>query len=429
MISPSPSLRPAISSHPLDNRVGNEKRTEQISAPSPKAEKRAKQTPQQGFTIFHGMNWSGWKQTRRLKTGSSRGYVLRHAAITAMSAMNSVNERIESAVYGRKIRHTEITEAPIFILGHWRSGTTLLHDLMALDTQLTYPNLYQVMFPGHFLLTEDLITRITAGLLPKTRPMDNMAIRWNGSQEDEIALLVRTQVSPYNMLFCQGEPERYRRYLDLTDITPEERETWKREFLTFLKKLTVRSPKPIVLKSPSHTCRIPLLLEMFPTARFVYLYRDPYAVYASSMHLRRTLFKENALSAPNFAGLEEDMLWIYNHTIARYEATKHLVPPGRLHEVRFEDLEADPLNEMRGLYEALNLPGWDQIEPRLQAELPRLAAYKKNAFKLDPATMRRVYESSGFAFDTYGYPSRLSEAEISPASEDVALMAAGVAAD
>ena len=37
----------------------------------------------------------------------------------------------------------------------------------------------------------------------------------------------------------------------------------------------VRSPKRIVLKSPAHTARVRVLLELFPKARFVHIIRDP----------------------------------------------------------------------------------------------------------------------------------------------------------
>lgn len=361
------------------------------------------------FCVWHGLNRSGWQTIQSLAAGSPKGYRLRRASLSAISALNSWHEWWEEQFFGRRIDATAIVHPPVFILGHWRSGTTLMHNLLALDPQVTFPNLYQVMFPGHFLLTERITGPLTGWALPKTRPMDNVATGWRHSQEDEVALLMRTQMSPYNMLVQQGQPERYRRFFDLTELTADELARWKHEFLRLMKKLTLRANKPIVLKSPSHTYRIPLLLELFPQARFIYICRDPYAVYSSTMHLRQTLFTENALSAPCFDGLEEDTFWTYDHCIRRYEATKHLIPAGHLHELRFEDLEADPLGEMQRVYAALQLPGWEQMEPRVRAELPKHSAYRKNTFPLDQATIRRIDQAWHFAFETYGYPSRRKE--------------------
>ena len=63
----------------------------------------------------------------------------------------------------------------MFILGHWRSGTTLLHYLLAQDAErFSFANTYQVVNPYTFLCTEETNTRRFARLVPSTRPMDNM---------------------------------------------------------------------------------------------------------------------------------------------------------------------------------------------------------------------------------------------------------------
>ena len=359
------------------------------------------------FCVWHGLTFGTWMRLLASRPPVHWTKLPRLASITALSVLNSWNDLWESVLLGGKIARQKIDHPPIFILGHWRSGTTLLHNLMTLDPQFTYPNLYQVMYPGSFLLTERVVTRLTGWVLPKTRPMDNIPAGWDLPQEDEMALLLLTLMSPYLMLAHQGAPEKTCRFFDLKQLTPDERRRWHDAFLTFVKKLTVRDNKPVVLKSPSHTFRIPVLLEMFPDARFVYIYRDPYAVYSSGMHLRRTLFRENGLGKPNFQGMDEEVLQVYADCIETYEKTKHLIPAGRLHEMKFEDLEADPLNQMHQVYEALKLPGWDRVEPAISKEVPALNKYRKNSFNLDEETMRCVYSRWRKSFDTYGYSSRL----------------------
>ncbi len=359
--------------------------------------------------VWQGLNRRRWLEIAKQLPPDPR-YRLRRLSIAAISAMNSVYEACESAVYRRSVEKTVVTHPPIFVLGHWRSGTTLLHNLLTLDQRLTFPNLYQVMFSGHFLLTETVGSALTGWMLPRTRPMDNVPAGWKHSQEDEIAILLRTGLSPYNMLVTQGQRETYERFFELTDLTPEERSRWIDEFAWFMQKLTYRANKPIVLKSPSHTYRVPLLLEMYPQAKFIYITRNPYDVYSSTLHLRRMLFAENALSEPCYDHLEEDVLVTYDHCIRRYEATKGLIPAGQLHEMRFEDLEADPLGEMQRVYQTLHLPGWEEMIPRLAAKMPEHNSYRKNRFSLDAETMRRVYERWQYAFDCYGYPHRLEEA-------------------
>lgn len=381
-----------------------------MSKPAESASAPAKKRTAQGvFCAWHGATWGVWRALLAQEPALSPDYRLRRFSISMTALSNSFWAMLERAIYGARVARVKIEHPPVFILGHWRSGTTLLHNLMMLDKTLTYPNLYQTLFLPHFLLTESVLAPLTQPLIPKTRPMDNVETGWKMPQEDELALLLTTLVSPYLMLAHQGNRARYERFFDLTDCTAEELAAWKESFLLMARKLTYLQNKSIVFKSPSHTYRVPLFLEMFPDAKFIYIYRDPYAVYSSSVHLRRTIFEENAISRPNHVGTEEDMLLTYEHAIRRYESTKHLIPAGNLVEVRFEDLEADPLGKMREIYSAINLPNWSGLEPEIQKILPDLLNYKKNAFRMDPKLKAALYERLKFAFDLYGYPSRLDE--------------------
>jgi hypothetical protein len=313
-------------------------------------------------------------------------------------------------LYGSKIARQNVDHAPVFVLGHWRSGTTLLHNLISLDPQFTYPNLYEVMFPANFLLTEKLVTSTTSWMIPKTRPMDNVETGYHMPQEDEVALLLLSGLSPYLILAHPSDPSKFERYFELKDLSPAELKRWKDSFMYFIKKLTIKSNKPIVFKSPTHTFRIPVLLEMFPNAKFVYIYRDPYAVYNSSMHLRRTLLAENGLSKIVMNDkMQDDLMNLYSYCIDTYEKTRDQIPAGNLCEIRFEDLEADPLNEMHRMYNSLGLNGWDAVEPAIKQKVPELTRYRKNSFNMDEDLMRKVYERWRPSFDRYGYASRLPE--------------------
>lgn len=370
------------------------------------------QPSRQGFfCLWHGTTLGNWLRLVASRPPMHWTRLPKLASITALATLNSISSALESLVFGRRIARQKIEHPPIFILGHWRSGTTLLHNLMSLDPKLTYPNLYQVMNAGSFLLTEKVVTRLTGWLLPKTRPMDNIPAGWEMPQEDEIALLLTTLISPYLMVAHQGNRSVWEPSLELTQLPPEVLQRWKTAFLHFLKKLTIRANRPIVLKSPTHTYRIPMLLKMFPDAKFVYIYRDPYAVYSSFMHLRRSLFRENGLGRLVNDGNEAEALQIYTECIDRYEQTKNLIPPNHLHEIRFEELEADPLGQMKLLYQRLGLTSWNDVEPAIVAELPVLANYQKNPYVMDRTLMRRIYERWKPYFGLYGYPSQLPDEE------------------
>ena len=256
-----------------------------------------------------------------------------------ISPVNTGWSLLERAVYGRRIESATFDQPPLFILGHWRTGTTLLHEMMIRDPRHAYPNTYQCFAPAQHLITESLAHRWLQFLVPSRRPMDNMATGWSRPQEDEFALCNLGEHSPYLTIAFPNRGYVDQEYLDLDTLPAADRERWKRTLLRFLKSVAVRSPgKRIVLKSPTHTCRIRTLLEMFPDARFVNIVRDPYTVYASTMKLWPSLYRAHGYQTFRGDGLEEHVLSTFMHMYRKLEEGRQLIPPGRFCEVKYEDL-------------------------------------------------------------------------------------------
>src|SRR4030095_4005713 len=137
---------------------------------------------------------------------------------------------LQELICGRRVRETEITYAPLFIIGHWRSGTTLLHELLTLDQRHTYPTTYECFFPNHFLLTEWYFTRLFRFAVPSRRPMDNMSMSWDRPQEDAFGLCNLGQPSPYLTIAFPNCRPQYPAYFDLEDVPPEALHRWKQCF-------------------------------------------------------------------------------------------------------------------------------------------------------------------------------------------------------
>ena len=175
--------------------------------------------------------------------------------LSALSLMNFLLWLLQTVFYGRRIARTEIRQPPVFVLGHWRSGTTLLHELLVCDPRHTYPNTFDCFCPNHFLLSTRLFTWWLWPLMPAKRPMDDMAVGWDSPQEDEWAMCNMGVRSPYLTLLFPNRPPAYPEYLDLRAISPAARERWKAGLMWFLRCLTLRKPGRIVLKTPQHTCR------------------------------------------------------------------------------------------------------------------------------------------------------------------------------
>ena len=82
---------------------------------------------------------------------------------------------IEHFIYGKAIQRQELNDRPVFILGHPRTGTTHLFNLLSLDSKFAYTNTFQAGFPSGFLLLERFKVYLK-NVVDNKRPMDNMAL-------------------------------------------------------------------------------------------------------------------------------------------------------------------------------------------------------------------------------------------------------------
>jgi hypothetical protein len=102
------------------------------------------------------------------------------------------------------------------------------------------------------------------------RPMDNMELHMDLPQEDELATtMLSGGISPYMPLYFMGKAEKFLKWTHFRDADVSDFRRWRESFVYFLKKVTYRNGGPdkrMVIKSPVHTGRVRLLLEMFPEA-------------------------------------------------------------------------------------------------------------------------------------------------------------------
>src|SRR5438132_3087767 len=140
------------------------------------------------FTILSSITFGEWlKLLDKNDFSVDVVYWPRAGLITFGSILNSYLAWKEQRAFGSVLADVEIIP-PLFILGHWRTGTTHLHNLLAGDVeQFSYANTYQVVNPFTFLSTEEVNARRFAFLVPKRRPMDNVALSFEVPQEDEFA--------------------------------------------------------------------------------------------------------------------------------------------------------------------------------------------------------------------------------------------------
>lgn len=355
--------------------------------------------------FWDGMNLRGWLHVlwrNRFRITPRRWPMA--TIITLCTALNSALAAAQRVLWGRRIAQTPLGEDPVFIIGHWRSGTTLLHELLVQDPRHSFPSTYACFAPNHFVLTGGALPRILNVIMPMRRPMDNMPVGWGHPQEDEFALCNMGLPSPYLSMAFPNHPPHDLEYLTLEGVPPAQLAQWKDKLIWFLKCVTLTHPGRIVLKSPPHTGRVRVLLEVFPRARFVHICRDPIVLFASTVNLWKRLYRDQGLQTPHYRDLEER---VFDGLVRMYEAFERdrgLIPPGQLCEVRYEALVADPLGEIRRVYEELQLGDFELAQPGIQRYLAAHAGYKRNRYDIPESLRRQIASRWAFYFERYGYP-------------------------
>ena len=377
---------------------------------------KPKHSHQGPLNLWHGMSLKPMFKllAKRPPMHWSRAHKI--ALLGPMCTYNSCMSLVEDLIFARKVKQTEVKQPPLFIIGFWRSGTTWLHNLMTRDPRVAFPNSYQMLFPQHFLLTGLYAPQMTAFMLPKTRPMDNVRFGWDLPQEDEFALATMTLLSPYIVTACPDDFSKHADSFDFDGAPPEQVQLWKDSLELIIRKLTYKTGKPLVMKSPGHTLRIPYLLDLYPDAKFLYIYRNPYNVFNSVVHMRKTMCVENEFGRSKLLGHEEEALRTLELGYRVYERDSKLIPEGNLHELRFESLEADPLGEVEKAYAALDLGDFGPAREVLAPEVAGMKRYKKNRFDQDSEWMDRVYDTCNDAFKRYGYDRPQTGAPAGPPS-------------
>lgn len=356
--------------------------------------------------FWDGMNFPAWVRLlvkNRFRLGWQWWYML--PMVTAFSLFHSAYRLWQWILMGWWLKK-ELNYPPLFILGHWRSGTTLLHELLVLDKRHTYPTTYECFAPNHFVVTESIATKLFAFLIPSHRPMDNMAAGWHRPQEDEFGLCNLGLPSPYLTIAFPNEPPQDQEYWTLEHVPPEALRHWKKIFYRFLQYIDRRTKQPqrIVLKSPPHTGRVKTLLEMFPNAKFVHIVRDPFVIFPSTVHLWKTLYSTQGMQKPRFEGLDEYVLENLTRMYERFEVDRQSIPPGNFCELHYETLVKDPVAGIREVYEQLGLGGFEEVLPAIQGYVDATQGYETNKYRELPAELREAIARRWRPYiEKYGY--------------------------
>lgn len=325
------------------------------------------------------------------------------AIMCGTSATNTVLHALQALFMGGSIRRTEIQKDPVFIIGHWRSGTTFLHELFVQDPNNAYPDCYSCFSPNHFVSTRWLFPNIV--YLPSKRPMDNVAMGWTSPQEDEFALCNMGIPSPYiNLAFpnnCRKDVE----YLAMRDVSESEKKRWKDAMHWFMQCLTyTNNGKRLVLKSPTHTARVKIIRELYPTARFVHIHRNPLTLFPSTVNLWYRLAVDNGFQYPKNEW-DNYVFDLFERMYSAFWEDSQDLPENQLVNISFKELTGSPVESMEKIYNQLELGGFEDARAPLTAFCESKKDHKKNKYEIDVELQKRIMDHPIWRLymEKYGY--------------------------
>ncbi len=351
---------------------------------------RSTKVTEQTLTGTNIVNWIRLLRENKFKI--SWRYLPRALFISLVTTLTAPIALYEKLRYRKKIKQTKITKPPVFIIGHWRSGTTFLHTLMIKDQQFAYVSNLIAFMPSIFISGGRFFKHALKRFMPSKRRMDNMKLGIYEPQEEEYALANLSSMSLYHgMVFPQNLRE-YSKYCSFDGLSEKKVTKWKKIFQRFLQKITYYSNgKQLILKNPSNTFRIKLLLAMYPNAKFIHIFRNPFDVFLSTLKMYEELFPYFFLQEPYTDNEgQEFIIDLYEEMFIKYFAEKDLIPAGNLIEVKYEDFVQNPLHGLQAIYQNLGLEHFDESCACFNDHLESIKGYKINKHKLDETIIEKI---------------------------------------
>jgi hypothetical protein len=275
---------------------------------------------------------------------------------------------IELARYNKKIESYKIETDPLFILGYYRSGTTYLQQMFMQDNRFGYTSFYQTFFPELMLTFEKSMTPVLEKITHTLRTQNyfhRIPFTWRFPGEEDVAMLssMNANAAQWGVLFPNHATNAFKKYVLFEKISNDEMQKWKDSYLYLVKKISFANHrKPLVLKSPPNTARIPQLLSLFPNAKFVYISRNPLQVYCSGKRLWEMIIKKHALGNCSAADLQQIILETYSDSMHRYMKDKVLIPQDKLIEISYENFIKHPVSVTKQVYEKLALGDFEYCQ-------------------------------------------------------------------
>ncbi len=339
------------------------------------------------------------------RAGPIRAGRLPQVTVAVLAMLGRLPFTLIERAYVRFTTRGTSLEPPVFIVGHWRSGTTHLYNVLSQDPQFGYVSPFATALPWDFLLLGRILEPLLARALPTGRYIDSMAVSPDSPQEDEIALANMTPLSFYHGLYFPGRFEDAFDsgvFFDGCDV--EEVEAWQHILRYFYRKLSIRQGgRRLLIKNPVYTARIGLIARTFPGARFIHIHRSPYKVFGSMRNFYRALLAQFALQPYDHVPIDEIIFRSYSRMMDALIEDSAALPPNRFAEVRFEELQRQPMAVLEDVYQNLRLDGYANAAPSFSGYLDSVRNYKKGSHPIPAELQARIAERWHPLIERWGY--------------------------
>lgn len=311
------------------------------------------------------------------------------AAWVGFRAMHRLGNVLDDALYPEW--EAQKVEQPVFIFANGRSGTTMLHRLLAFDTEnFAGYKLYQSIVNA--VAYRRQIDAIGNGPLA---PVGEKAVDlinetffsgWQGihelgidkEEEDEATFALALETSSISLLnpYIDG----YERFGAIDTLSPADRRRFMDYYEARVKKHLYASGgnRRFLNKNVFFPVRSRAMLERFPDARFVYLVRHPYSSLPSWLNMFYEKWKTHS---PELSYNSPQAKVLAQMSFTYYRSAMQLIdemPAKNLHVVMYDDLVADPKKVVENLYDWMELPMSEDYASRLAEATQSQRKYKSN---------------------------------------------------
>jgi len=294
---------------------------------------------------------------------------------------------------------------PVFILGHWRSGTTHLYNTMCKSGDWGFVPPVATGLPWDLFGIGQAFKPLLEKALPEHRYIDNIPVTPESPQEDEIAIANMSPLSFYHgIYFPQAFSEFVNRGVFFDGCSAQEIDLWRSRFIYFLQKLYLhQGEKPLLIKNPVYTGRLAMLRQMFPNAKFIHIHRNPYDVFISMQNFYRKLFREFSLQGYDHIDVDEAILSVYERMMTQFDVDSSGLSSGNFIELPYQSLDEQPLSFLERIYGGLQIPAFETAKPKLNAYLNSVKTFKKNEFSYSDDAARKVESRLGVWLKRWNY--------------------------